>query len=390
MKKILVCCKSLKKAGTEVACINLLKLLAKERYDVTLLLYNKEGSLMYEVPESVKICIVKFKDEELCRELLDGFFENRKMKSGKAKMVDLFIRIMDKINPKVNHRYKFVLNKTNTTLGDDFDYVLDFQGYGFFFTAYVAQVILNGKKLTWVHDENVGWISYIKDYLDYYDYYCGVSVACAKKLVTVKPQYKDKIYIFPNILDRDNIIRKSVEIIEPEFRNDKITLLTVGRLEDQKGYPNAVRAAWILKQRGHKFKWYFIGDGPKREEISNQIKEYEVEDVVILLGAKDNPYPYIKSCTIYVQPSKHEGYGLAIAEARILEKCVVATDLDCIREQIRDGKNGYLVKYDAEALAEILHNLFLQKDKIRAVETELHNENRSHSNENRYFKYNDQ
>lgn len=372
--QVLICMNKMLNAGTEVACLNLIKSFDFEQYAVTLLLYEKTGDLLAFVPEQVRIQEIEFDNARICRELHDGFFENRPMRFLTAKIIDLWIRLWDKLVPGINHRYKYLL-KHVIYLSQKYDYILDFQGYGFFMSAFVASLSAPKKKLTWVHDENVEWADYIKGYLDCYDYYCAVSKACARSIIQKRPQYRDKTYVFYNLMDANLILKRAKEDPDIAIDGKSPCLVTVGRLEDQKGYPHAIQAAAILKEKDFNFQWYFIGTGSRREILEQMTREFGVEDYVHLLGAKSNPYPYIKNCTLYVQPSKHEGYGIAIAEARLLGKCLVATALDCIKEQIRDGENGYLVEYDAEKLAEKIQMLLVHPELRGNVEQRLREEN---------------
>ena len=98
----------------------------------------------------------------------------------------------------------------------------------------------------------------------------------------------------------------------------------------------------------------------KRDEelIKSKILEQGMEDYVIMLGKKENPYPYIKSCDIYVQPSRHEAFGLVVLEAKILQKPIVCTDFDGADEQIDHGKNGMIVPIlDVSALVQTVGTL---------------------------------
>ena len=74
-----------------------------------------------------------------------------------------------------------------------------------------------------------------------------------------------------------------------------------------------------------------------------------------------NPYPYIKNCTLYVQTSRHEGYGLSIAEARILNKPVVTTEFDAVWNQMVHGNNGLVVRQDPIAVADAIERLLTDK-----------------------------
>ena len=83
------------------------------------------------------------------------------------------------------------------------------------------------------------------------------------------------------------------------------------------------------------FKWYIIGFGPEEELIRQRIAEYKMESHVILLGKKENPYPYIKTCDIYIQPSRYEGKSVSVREAQILCKLVIITDYPTSNSQIK-------------------------------------------------------
>ena len=76
------------------------------------------------------------------------------------------------------------------------------------------------------------------------------------------------------------------------------------------------------------------------------IKKNNLEEHFILLGTKNNPYPYIKQCDIYVQPSRHEGYCITLAEARAFNKPIITTDFVGAREQIENGHDGLITKFD--------------------------------------------
>ena len=104
-----------------------------------------------------------------------------------------------------------------------------------------------------------------------------------------------------------------------------------------------------------------MGRGEYREEMMNYIAENHLENYFVLLGVTPNPYPYIKDCTLYVQTSRHEGYGLSIAEARILNKPVVTTEFDAVWAQMVQGENGLVVSQDPVAVADAIERLLNDK-----------------------------
>ena len=135
------------------------------------------------------------------------------------------------------------------------------------------------------------------------------------------------------------------------LNDGNLTLVTVGRLVPQKGYDIAAKTAWLLKERGVKFHWYVVGGGDSAS-IENDIAQYGIRDCFTLLGAKANPYPYMKAADIYVQTSKFEGYCLTLAEARMLNIPCVTTNFDVVYAQMINGENGLVVGMNAEAVAD--------------------------------------
>ena len=136
----------------------------------------------------------------------------------------------------------------------------------------------------------------------------------------------------------------------------------------------AVETARVLKEKGLKFKWYFVGEGEMRPTIENKIKEAGLEQDVILLGLKENPYPYMARADVYVQTSSFEGFGLTIAEAKILLKPVVSTDFDIVYDQIEDGRNGLIAQMTPDDVAEKIIKVLSDAGLRESIITELSKE----------------
>lgn len=180
---------------------------------------------------------------------------------------------------------------------------------------------------------------------------------------TIKKLYKkyNKIYIvskeaktvfdnkFPKFSDKTELkltpinykeIRKLSEEGESYYdKFDGIRILTVGRVSYEKGPDMAIEALKILLDKGFKLRWYFIGDGIFLEECRRIAKELDVEDKVWFLGKRLNPYPFMKDCDIYVQPSRHEGFCLTLAEAIYFNKPIVSTNFSGAFEQLKNTSN---------------------------------------------------
>ena len=146
--------------------------------------------------------------------------------------------------------------------------------------------------------------------------------------------------VIHNLLNIDEILAKAQNEITPLAQR---YILTVGRLSPEKGQQMIPETTRMLVDAGYDIHWYLVGDGPLREEVEREIEKHGVSDRVILMGTQSNPYPYIKNCDIYVQPSFSEGYCTTTMEAKILQKPIVTTDAPGMREQFVSGVNGLIV-----------------------------------------------
>lgn len=143
-------------------------------------------------------------------------------------------------------------------------------------------------------------------------------------------------------------------------------LLSIGRFCHAKNYDNVPDITRRIVEAGYTdLRWFLIGFGGDEPLIRSKIAEAGMEDHVIILGKKDNPYPYIKACDIYVQPSRYEGKSVTVREAQILYKPVVVTNYPTAKSQIREGIDGIIVPMDNEGCARGIAD-FIANDRLRA------------------------
>lgn len=138
-------------------------------------------------------------------------------------------------------------------------------------------------------------------------------------------------------------------------------LLSVGRFSEAKNYDNVPDICRRMVEEGVDVKWYLIGYGGDEVLIRRKIEEAGMEEHVIILGKKSNPYPYIKACDIYVQPSRYEGKSVTVREAQMLCKPVVVTNYPTAPSQIKDGLDGVIVPMDNEGCAKGLARVILDE-----------------------------
>ena len=163
-----------------------------------------------------------------------------------------------------------------------------------------------------------------------------------------------------------NVYALEIEISAEEFDAASemlprgIRILSIGRFCYQKNFDNVPGICSCLLDAGLDVYWYLIGFGPDEKLIRQKIAEAGMEGRVILLGKRDNPYPYINACDVYIQPSRYEGKAVTVREAQMLGKPVVITRYATSSSQLEDGVDGMIVPMDnegcAKEIAELLYN----------------------------------
>ena len=160
----------------------------------------------------------------------------------------------------------------------------------------------------------------------------------------------EKITVVENYVDTETVISQSAEYVVDKPEN-KTILCSCGRLAPVKGFDLAVECAKILKSKGVNFCWYFVGDGPDKNKLLSLIEKYELQDYIQITGMKENPYPFMRACDIYVQPSYEESFGLTMSEAQKLSQPVVTTATVGGKKLVNE-KTGVVTEISAGSLAD--------------------------------------
>ena len=380
-KRILIAVESLESGGVEVSLVRLLnKLILKKNIDVDLLLIKKKGIYLDKIPKDVKI--IELKTQNKIYNYDNPFSYVNELK-GLTKIKFIIFKLKSFLYRKINreHLYYKLLLKNTIRLQKKYDIAIDYLGYGHFLGSYIADKVNAEKKVMWIHDEKNDWLSKLRCWLKDYDKFFCVSQSCADSLVIHYPQLKLKVDTFYNLINYEEIREKADEKIDCKFDDNVCNIVTVGRLEWQKGYDIAINIAEILRKKNFKFCWYVIGGGSLNKELEKIIESKDLVNEFKLLGLMQNPFPYIKKSDLYLQPSRHEGYGLAIAEARVLGTIPIATNLSCIKEQIIDGENGYVCELNSEEFAKTIIKVYNDKNLMKKIKNNLSYENFDYSSE---------
>lgn len=385
-KNLLFVIDSLHCAGAEKSLISLLSLIDYSKYNVDLQLFGYGGVLENLLPKEVNLLSPLKYTQFTQMSIKEGLLNS--IKNLNFKMLISRLQYSKKIRKeKYTHSqlariFWQSVSKSIENNSKKYDIAISYaQGIP---TFYVAEKINADKKIAWVNtsyylleEDKI----FQKQYYDKYNKIVAVSESAKDIFISTFPYYKDKTEIIYDINNYDMIYKMSLlgESYKDDF--DGIRILTIGRIAKGKRYDIAVDACKILKEKGIKFRWYALGDGALRSEVEKQIQENNLQDEFVLLGIKSNPYPYIKDCDIYVQTSEFEGFGLAIAESRMLNIPVVTTEFDAVYNQMVQGKNGLVVDIHSESVANGILKLINDKELRHSIVEYLKTEKKGNTEE---------
>lgn len=332
--------------GIERSLLGLLDAIDYERYSVDLFLYAHHGPLFRYINPNVNL----LKEVRELAYLRDSLAEKVKHKTYYAIWRRLLEQWQKKGNDESWHK---VLRHCAPVLNKEYDLAL-----GFFLPFDFLREYVNAKiKVGWIHTD----YSYGKaDCLDLHhsyrglDYIAAVSEGCKAGFIQKVPEYENRAMVIENCLSAQFVrIQADLMDIKTEMSEDgSIRLLSVGRFCESKNFDNVPAICKAIREQGIDAKWYIIGYGGDEHLIREKIVEAGMQHYVIVLGKKENPYPYIKACDLYVQPSRYEGKCVSVIEAQILNKPVIITNYATSSSQLIDGYDGVIVPMDNEGCAE--------------------------------------
>lgn len=371
MKKVLISSFDMEVGGVERSLISMLNNFDYESYDVDLMLYSHTGDFMNLLTNKVNL-LQEVNEYSTFRKSIGQTIREGHFFLGATRILSkVSANIKGKIN-KVNEygiyqmqfMWKYALPFL-PKLEKEYDVAISYLWPHYF----IAEKVKAKEKIAWIHTDYSTIETDIKIDLkmwNKFDYIMAVSEECKNAFLKKYPSLKDKVKVMENITSPEFIKKMADEKIEDSIVNDdSFKLVSVARLSHAKGIDNAVRALKILHDRGlNNIKWYVVGYGGDERLIRELIKENKLEDSFILLGKKINPYPYMKACDLYVQPSRYEGKAVTVTEAQILGKPVMITNYTTAKSQVGHKINGYITELNVECIANGIE-ILRKDDKLR-------------------------
>lgn len=383
--RILILMHYMELGGAESALLGLLQSVDPNRVDVDVFLYSHRGELMEFMP-SDKVHLLpeveaySLTEKPLSEVLTRGYWrlalarmkgrrktkafcERHKQDDRPAECGTFFqqretVRVLPKIQPDV-----------------EYDLAISFLTPHF--------VVLNNvrakKKIGWIHTDYTRILIDVEAELKMWerlDYIASISEEVGNRFCEVFPSLRPKLLQIENILNAD-FIRRRAEEQAVSLCDDPsmVCLLTIGRFSPPKKMEDIPLICKKILDTGLHVKWFIIGYGSKDIEnvVRENAKKEGVEDNVVILGKKENPYPYINACDIYVQPSRYEGKSITVREAQILCKPVIVTNYPTASSQIQSGLDGVIVPLDVDACAgemtAFIRNVELQRKIVKYLQT---------------------
>lgn len=355
--------------GAEMSLIGLLGALDYTKYDVDLFVYSHRGELMELIPPQVHLLpeIPEYAQiERPMKDVLKDGYLKILLARLKAKLE--FTRYCHKTLPQDGNAIFSYVAKNVTPLlplihpDKEYDLAISYLAPH----DIVLKKVKAKKKVCWVHTD------YTKVDVDTelelpvwsgFDRIAAVSDAVSHAFLTRFPSLKDRMVVIPNRISEELVqTRAKAFDVSEEMPKEAgvVRLLSIGRFTEAKNFDNVPDICRRIVRAGVNVRWYLIGYGGDEALIKQRITENAMENHVILLGKKTNPYPYILACEYYIQPSRYEGSPVTIQEARALGKPVIATAFPTVNSIIQDGTDGHIVPLDnagcAEGLIHLIHS----------------------------------
>ncbi len=359
--------------GIERCLLNLLKNIDYSEYSVDLLIMQREYEFMDMIDKRVHI-LNQYQYLMTTTETVNEF---RKLGVSPVRYIKYLIyRFVNKFGKRPWKLFEKIPYHYDTAIA---------YGINGSVPYYVIDKIDADNKILWHHNGEYVYLNTDREkedrkfFAEFNSVIC-VSGKCRENFISAFPELADRTHVVINYLDTEAIDRQKDEF-RPDFSANAVNLVTVGRMSEEKGPDLMIDTAKLLAEEKKNFHWYWCGDGNYMENAVKRISDEGLSDYITLLGNCINPYPYIKNCDIYVQPSKYEGYCTTTNEAKYLCKPIISTDVGGTQEQFVNGKNAIICAKSSEYMASEIIRLIDSSEKRKNLSEELLSERNGINNE---------
>lgn len=369
-KKILITSFDMAIGGVERSLIGLLNTIDYSKYDVDLMLFKHEGEFLFLLPKMPNL-LKEVKQYTTFRKSIKQILQEGQITIGLTRTLG---RILGDAHGRyvkseeagylvIQYGWRITLPFI-PKLEEEYDVAISFLWPHYF----IGDKVRAKRKIGWIHTD----YSNIKLNTDMeykmwskMDNIVAVSEGCRDSFLSSLPNVNKKVEIIENILSPEFVREQAYQediTEEIQVKSEKVKLVTVGRLSYAKGIDLAMYALRDLIDQGYDIEWYVVGYGAQEAELRKLLAELNLEKRFFLLGKKINPYPYIKACDIYVQPSRYEGKAVTVREAQIIGKPVLITNFSTANSQVRDGVDGIVTEMGINGIVNGIKKLIGDKE----------------------------
>lgn len=359
-KKVLFVINTLGGAGAEQALLALLRRMSSEHFECFLYVLTGQGEMIHQIPPHVKLLNDTYSDESVLSKAGRRVLRRSVLRAAFCHFAGIknipyvcrnAFAMLKKGRLHADKLLWRMLSDGAQISEETFDLAVAYLEGGSAY--YVAEHVKAKKKAAFIHIDygRAGYTRRLdRDCYLSFDRIFTVSDEVRQHFLEVYPECGTYTEVFHNLLDVEKIRRRAKEPGGFTDTFDGVRLLTVGRMTAQKAYEIAIDAMKLLKDEGRNVRWYVLGEGDQREMLEKKLRQLGLTNDFCLLGAVENPFPYYVQADLYVHATRFEGKSIAIQEAQVLSRPILASDCSGNREQIEHGVDGRLCELTAEGI----------------------------------------
>ncbi|SMC61432.1 glycosyltransferase [Moheibacter sediminis] len=358
-KKILIRIGSLRHGGAEKVLTILLQNLSSDKYEVDLLLNNRYGKYLPEIPDWVNIKHI----------INAGSISTNKPHEIPIKAFRvLYFKLLETF-PAIIYNQILKGKKYDVEIAANHNLLEEM----------LKSPHKNSRKIIWIHNDLSSLKNFPPQRIQKFFGYDKIMVISDKIKQTFEDLAKNetqrkKIIRIYNPLDTSEFSRKSLLSAEKyKFDDSTYTFVGIGTVDSQKGFDRLIKVHKKLIDEGLHHKILIIGDGPDFDKTQKIAEDLGVSQTFTMIGFVDNPYPYIKNADAFILSSRYEGFPTVLYEAITLQKTIVSTDVSGAADMLDNGNLGLIIENSEEGIYKGMKEVLTQPELGKSYQNKIAN-----------------
>lgn len=370
MKNLLISSFNMEVGGVERSLLSMLNNFDYKKNNIDLMLYSHTGDFMNLLPSHPRL-LEELKTYKTFGMSIGQVLRNGNLLIGLARILAKYKANLSKSSENCYRQQQYMWKYSLPFLPHikkQYDTAISYLGPHYF----IGDKVTAKNKIAWIHTDYLSLETDEKMDLKMwkkFNHIVAVSPECRNSFLKKYGELEGKVVVIENLHSPEMVRQMADEEVSDSIASDhRFKVMTVARLSHAKGIDNAVKALKILKDKGYdNIAWYVVGYGGDESQIKDLIARNNLDDCFILLGKKTNPYPYMKACNLYVQPSRYEGKAVTVTEAKILGKPILITNYATAKSQVEDGVDGIITELSIQGIAEGIEMLYQDDNLLKKL-----------------------